>query len=154
MAEARSWATSRLPAEVKRRVKRRLELSADEMDMFLESKAKGSPHWATYWTGSFVISKRASVGKSGKGKIRGDPEAWWERYQEIGVRKNWLKAYAAERLDLFEVVQINTHPCDRCGGTGTVTKWSPTALADGRHEWKETCPRCFGAGVDRGVGYR
>ena len=64
---------------------------------------------------------------------------------------------AVEKLpDLFEVVQIRRTPCAACGGTGAVKKSSVRGLnaLGGRHDWKETCPRCFGAAEDRGIGYR
>jgi len=151
---ARAWALAQLCDEVKERVQRRLGLSDDEMDMFLASKAKCALHWASYWTGSFAVSSRVKLGKSTSRTQRGDPDQWWNTYQDVSVRTSWLKAFVAERSDLFEVVQVNQEECERCGGSGLVTKWSPTALADGRHEWKELCPRCFGAKVDRGIGYR
>jgi hypothetical protein len=111
-------------------------------------------HWASYWAGTFIVSKRASLGQTTKREIRGDPDDWWATYEDVNTRASWLKAYAAERIDLFEVVQVNNTPCDRCGGTGQVTRMSLTALPDGRHEWQERCPRCFGACEDRGIGYR
>ena len=143
------------PADaVRENTARRLQLSEEELEFFLQSKAKGAPHWASYWTGSFIVSKRAKVGKRTKRDVRGDPEAWWQYYDDGQTQASWIKAYAAERLDLFEVVQVNMTPCSRCGGTGQVSKWSPQALPDGRHEWEERCPQCFGACEDRGVGYR
>jgi len=154
LEEAKSWVTSELADTVRENTARRLQLTDEEAAFFLESKAKGAPHWASYWTGSFIVSKRAALGKATKRDVRGDPEAWWKYYDDGQTRGSWLKAYAAERLDLFEVVQINMTPCERCGGQGQVTKWSVTALPDGRHEWQERCPQCFGACENRGVGYR
>jgi len=154
LEEARSWVNAELADAIRDNTARRLQLSDEEMEFFLESKAKGAPHWASYWTGSFIVSKRAKIGKSSKREARGDPEAWWAYYDDGQTQASWLKAYAAERLDLFEVVQVNMTPCTRCGGSGHVTKWSVRALPDGRHEWEERCPLCFGAGEDRGVGYR
>jgi len=154
LEEARSWVDVELPDLVRDGTARRLQLTDEELEFFLESRAKGAPHWASYWTGSFIVSKRASIGKSSKRQIRGDPEAWWKFYDDGQTRASWLKAYAAERIDLFEVVQVNMTPCDRCGGQGHVTKWSVNALPDGRHEWEERCPLCFGARENRGIGYR
>jgi len=154
LASARSWVTSQLRDEVERRIKRRLDVSPDELEMFLESKPQGAPHWATYANGSFVISRRAHTGKSSRKKIRGDPEAWWSQYNQVSTRSTWLKAYAAERIEIFEIVRIITRDCEKCGGTGQVKKMSVNALSDGRHEWSEICPRCFGARQDRSVGYR
>ena len=152
---ARAWALDELEKTVKEQTARRLRLDDDEMEMLLETKPRGAPHWATYWSGSFVISKRARVGKSGKDANRGDPEKWWATYRHVNTRATWLKAYAAERLDLFEIVTIKSTDCERCGGRGTVRKMSFRSLNNGRgNEWKETCPRCWGAGIDRGVGYR
>jgi len=154
LEEAKSWATTELPDLIKERTARRLGLSNDELQAFVASKATCALHWASYWCGTFIVSKRAAVGKPTKREIRGDPDDWWAAYDDVNTRASWLKAYAAERLDLFEVVQVNTTPCDRCGGTGQVTKMSLTPLADGRHEWQERCPRCYGACEDRGIGYR
>ncbi|MDH3591640.1 MAG: hypothetical protein OER88_07170, partial [Planctomycetota bacterium] len=150
---ARSWVTTELEKEVIARTRARLDMTREEAEQFAETKAKGAPHWATYEGGSFVISKRAKVGSSSKRQIRGDPNKWWDKY-DVDTRSGWLRAYAAERLDLFEVVRINLTDCTRCGGTGKVKKMSLTGLADGRHEWKEVCPRCFGARQDRGVAYK
>jgi tetratricopeptide (TPR) repeat protein len=152
--EVKSWVSAQLPDVVKERAQRRLELTPDELALLVASKAKGALHWASYWTGSFIVSKRASLGKSTKREVRGDPDDWWNAYNDNNMKASWVKAYAAERLDLFEVVQVNNTPCERCGGTGQVTKSSLTALADGRHEWQERCPQCYGACEDRGVGYR
>jgi tetratricopeptide (TPR) repeat protein len=154
LEEAKSWATAELPDLVKERTGRRLGLTPEELAAFLDTKARGALHWASYWAGTFIVSKRASTGKSSKREIRGDPDDWWAVYEDVNTRASWLKAYAAERIDLFEVVQVNTTPCEKCAGTGQVTKMSLTALPDGRHEWQERCPRCFGACEDRGIGYR
>jgi tetratricopeptide (TPR) repeat protein len=152
--EARSWVTAQLEDEVEQRVKERLELTADEWETFRETKPKGAPHWASYWSGSFVVNRRVKKGRSSARVVRGDPDSWWARYNDVNTRANWLKAYAAERLKLFEIVMVRNTPCDRCGGTGSVRKMSLKALPDGRHEWMETCPRCYGAREDRAVGYR
>jgi hypothetical protein len=151
---AKSWVTAELENEVEQRVKERLELTSEEWESFSETRAQGAPHWASYWTGSFVVDRRVKKGKSSSRVTRGDPDDWWASYNDVNTRANWLKAYAAERLKLFEVVMIRNTPCDRCGGTGQVRKMSLKGLADGRHEWMETCPRCCGAGEDRAVGYR
>jgi hypothetical protein len=57
---------------------------------------------------------------------------------------------------MFEVERTTQTPCERCGGTGQVTKWAAQGLKalGGQNEWQERCPRCFGACNDRGVGYR
>jgi tetratricopeptide (TPR) repeat protein len=154
LEEAKSWATAEMPGLLVERVTRRLGLTGEEAAALAGTRARGALHWASYWSGSFAISKRASVGKSTKREIRGDPERWWTQYDDVNARAAWLKAYAAERVDLFEVGQVTMTPCDRCGGTGQVRKTSLTPLADGRHDWQERCPRCFGACEDRGVGYR
>jgi tetratricopeptide (TPR) repeat protein len=152
--EAKAWATAELPDLIRDRTARRLGLTPDEIAVFIGTKARGALHWASYWAGSCIVSKRASLGKSSKREIRGDPDDWWCAYEDTNTRASWMKAYAAERLDLFEVVTVNPTPCERCGGTGQVTKMSLNALQDGRHEWQERCPRCFGACEDRGIGYR
>ncbi|MCK6458952.1 MAG: hypothetical protein L6Q95_03565 [Planctomycetes bacterium] len=154
LEEAKSWATAELPDLVKERTARRLGLTPDELEVFAKSKARSALHWASYWAGTFIVSKRAALGQTTKREIRGDPDAWWTAYDDSNTRASWLKAYAAERIDLFEVVMVNPTPCDRCAGTGQVTKSSVNALPDGRHEWQERCPRCFGACEDRGIGYR
>ncbi len=154
LEEAMAWATSELPALLMERTARRLDLEGAEAEALAGTPGKGAPHWASYWSGSFAISKRASTGKSTKREIRGDPDGWWRQYDDVNTRAAWLKAYAAERVSLFEVVQVTTTPCERCGGTGQVTKTSAAQLLDGRHEWQERCPRCFGARTDRGIGYR
>jgi len=154
LEEAKSWATSELPDLLMERTARRLGLSHEEAAALAESHAQGAPHWASYWSGSFAISKRAVVGNTTKREIRGDPDAWWRQYDDVTTRAAWLKAYAAERVGLFEVVQVTTKPCEQCGGTGQVTRWTSKQLMDGRHQWQERCPRCFGACEDRAVGYR
>jgi hypothetical protein len=151
---AKAWALDQLEKTVMEQTGRRLRLNGDELEMLLETKSKGAPHWATYWSGSFVVSKRAKTGQGTKDSPRGDPEKWWATYRHVNTRATWLKAYAAERLDLFEVVSIKSTDCERCGGRGQVRKMSFTSVKAGQHEWKVTCPRCFGAGIDRGVGYR
>jgi len=151
---ARAWVLGELENTVLDQTARRLRLNGEEMEMLQETKPRGAPHWATYWSGSFVISKRAKLGQSTKDSVRGDPEKWWATYRHVNTRATWLKAYAAERLDLFEVVSIKSTDCERCGGHGRVRRMSFMALKGGQHEWKEACPRCFGAGIDRGVGYR
>jgi tetratricopeptide (TPR) repeat protein len=154
LATARSWVTSQLREQILKKVMERLGLSEEEAEMFLESKGRGAPHWATYGGGSFVIDRRAKTGKSTKRSVRGDPEAWWSRYCDVSTRSTWMKAYAAERLDIFEVLRVTTEDCPACGGTGQVKKASFTQVAGGKHEWSENCPRCFGARQERGVGYR
>ena len=154
LGTARSWVTSELKELVIQKVMERLGLSEAEAEMFLKSKGKGAPHWATYTGGTFVIDRRAKTGDSTKRAVRGDPEDWWAKYNDINTRSTWLKAYAAERLDIFEVVRITVDDCSSCGGTGQVRKQSVQSVAGGKHEWAENCPRCYGARQDRGVGYR
>jgi hypothetical protein len=151
---AKAWALEQLEKTVMEQTGRRLRLTKDELEMLLETRSKGAPHWATYWSGSFVVSKRAKTGQATKDSPRGDPEKWWATYRHVNTRATWLKAYAAERLELFEVVSIKSTDCERCGGRGQVRKMSLTSVKAGQHEWKVICPRCFGAGIDRGVGYR
>jgi hypothetical protein len=69
---------------------------------------------------------------------------------------NFLLAYAAERVpELFEIVQIRHEECERCSGRGALEHSSLNRGTRGRgHEWREACPRCFGAGYDRIVAYR
>ena len=130
-------------------------LSDEEYELVRESEPASAPHWASYWSGSFILDKRAKKGQSTQREVRGDPDSWWGAYDDVNTRASWLKAYAAERLpDLFEVVQIRMTPCEKCGGSGQVKHMSIRALADGRHEWMEICPRCFGAlGHDR-LGFK
>jgi tetratricopeptide (TPR) repeat protein len=154
LEEAMAWATAELPDLLLERTARRLGLEGEEAEALAGTQAKGSAHWASYWSGSFAISRRATTGRSTKREIRGDPEAWWRQYEDVNTRAAWIKAYAAERVGLFEVVQVTTKACERCGGAGQVTRTSTTPLLDGRHEWQERCPRCFGACNDRSVSYR
>jgi tetratricopeptide (TPR) repeat protein len=148
---AKAWALAELAGAVKERTARRLGLGDEEAGLFLASSAKGAPHWASYWSGSFAVSQRAAKGKSA---AAADPEGWWAQYDDVSARAAWLKAFAAERLDIFEVVQVHTTPCERCGGTGQVSKLSLRGVQGVGNEWQETCPRCHGACNDRGVGYR
>jgi hypothetical protein len=155
--EAMAWATSHLKDEIERRIRQRMNLSGEEYEMFREAKPRGAPHFASYWTGSFVISTRAKKGASTRNTVRGDPDSWWDRYHDVKTRGMWLKAYAAERLpDLFEIVQVRISPCDKCGGKGSVKQTSLKGLkaVNGGHEWFETCPRCYGAREDRAVAFR
>lgn len=155
--EAMSWARSKLPAVLMERVREQLGLSDEELEEFAGSNARGAPHWAGYWSGSFVVSRRAKRGKSSAREVRGDPDRWWSTYPETRTRGNFLRAYAAEKLpDLFEVVQIKLRPCERCGGSGRLKHGSLRGLKalGGGHDWHQTCPRCFAACVDRVVAYR
>jgi tetratricopeptide (TPR) repeat protein len=157
MEEATSWLKAEIAGLVAERTARRLGFSDDEMALFAGTKSKGALHWASYWSGTFAISKRAAVGQSTAREVKGDPEGWWTQYDDVNVRASWLKAYAAETLDLFEVERTTQTACERCGGTGQIRKWSAQglkALGAGGNDWKERCPRCFGACIDRGVGYR
>ena len=147
-----AWALEKLPAEVAGRVRRRLELSEEEFDALQEREATGAPHWATYWSGTFVIGTRTRGKPRGKGPSSG---GWWDRYPDIAKRSTFLKAYAAERLELFEVVDVRMTPCERCGGRGQVRHMSFTSVGKAsKHEWVEVCPRCWGNKQDRAVAYR
>lgn len=154
---AMSWATSGLKEEIAMRVRRRLNLDEEQYERFLATRWKAAPHFASYSSGSFVISKRAKKGTSSKNAVRGDPDRWWSGYIDTGGKATWLTAFAVERLpELFEVVQVRVSDCERCGGTGIIKKASLKGLKalGGGHEWVETCPRCFGARQDRAVAYR
>lgn len=155
--EALSWVTSGFPDAVRERLKTRLGISDEEVDLLLSRRGRGSPHWASYWSGSFILSKRAVRGESTTTAIRGDPDRWWNAFAGVQGRSNFLRAYAAERLpELFEVVQVKIRTCEKCGGTGKTGHVSPRGLHSlgGRHQWQQRCPRCFGALADRSVGYR
>jgi tetratricopeptide (TPR) repeat protein len=155
--EAMSWATSKLEKEMETYIRNRMGLSEEEYEAFLKEKPRYSPHYATYWSGSFVISKRAKRGQSSDKVRRGDPDSWWTGYADNKTRSTWLKAYAAERLPkLFEIVMIQHKPCTKCGGKGQVKQMSLKGLKalGGAHEWWELCPRCYGAKEDRSVAYR
>ena len=131
---------------------RYMGISEEEYSHFMENKGKGAPHHAGYWSGSFAIKDRG-VNTRGRGP-KADPEKWWDGF-DTQTRSNWLKAYMAENLpDIFEIVSIRHTDCDKCGGTGRVRKMSLTPAANGKHEWKEICSRCFGARQDRSIAYR
>ena len=152
---ALSWARSGLPEQLHERLRERLGLTKEQVAELLAKAPNSSPHWATYDHGSFVVSKRAKKGTSSSKVIRGDPKKWWRAFAKPGVRAQFLKAYAVERLpDLFEVVEVRVRDCSRCGGKGQVKHVSLNQLSGGGHEWWQTCPRCFGAKRDRSVGYR
>jgi len=157
LEEARSWIVSGFKKEVESRIRRSMGMDEDEIELFKKTEAKGASHWTSYGAGTFVIDPNAKRGKSSGKGVRGDPERWWRSYGDVSGRSAWLRALAAEKVpDLFEVVQIRKTPCITCGGTGKVKKTSIVGLKalGGGHEWKETCPRCFGAGHDRGIGYK
>jgi len=157
LEEAMQWATETLPHELETSVADRLGLDAEQAREMFKTESKNAPHWASYGHGSFVVSKRAVRGKPTPKQIRGDPESWWDAYDDAGTRSNWLKAYAAERLpDLFEVVQVKTIDCPACGGTGKIKHMSVRELdaLGGAHEWYELCRRCYGARLERQVAYR
>jgi len=152
---AMSWVTAELPGEIERAVRTRLDLTEEEYQQFRATKAHCAPHWASYRDGTFIISSRARKGASSAGHRQGDPEAWWHAFPDVDTRSSFLRAYGAERLpDLFEVVTVRPTACARCGGRGTVHVTSLRPVSDGRTEWDELCPRCFGCGQDRAVGYR
>ena len=161
--EALSWVTSRLEKTLRQRIAERLGLTGKELDDFLKDKSHSSPHWANYWSGSFIFSPRAVRGKHSKRVVRGDKDRWWAAYGDAGPRGSFLRAYAAERLPrLFEMVQVKTPACESCGGKGQVKHMSVHPLSSlggsagngAGHEWFQRCPRCFGAKHDRVVGYR
>jgi hypothetical protein len=130
-------------------------LSKDEERDLLETRPDGPPHWAGYWTGSFILSNRAATGSHTDKEPVGDKDRWWGLYSDAGPRVNFLRAYAAERLpDLFEVVQVKTPPCERCGGTGRIRHTSVHPIAGGGHEFTVRCARCYGACQDRVVAFR
>ena len=127
----------------------------EQAEEFLKDKPRGANHFASYGSGSFIFSKRAHKGKTTKKAIRGDPDKWWFQYNDLETRGAFLRAYAAERTpELFEVVEVRTRECGKCGGTGQIRHVSVKQLQDGRHEWKQVCPRCFKARLERSVAYR
>jgi tetratricopeptide (TPR) repeat protein len=157
LEEARSWIASGFKDDLESRLKRSMGLEKEEIEVIAKTKAKGAAHWTSYGPGSFVIDPKAKRGKSTDKAVRGDPERWWRAYGDINSRSAWLRAYAAEKLPgLFEVVSVRKTACHRCGGSGQVKQGSIHGIRElgGAHEWMENCPRCFGAGHDRGIGYR
>ena len=61
------------------------------------------------------------------------------------------------KLELTEDEKRGLMPGNRLhfiGGGYEEGKMSPTPAANGKHEWKEICPRCFGARQDRSIAYR
>jgi len=157
LEEARSWVVTVFKKELLERIEKRMGMSAEDLKALTKTKASGAAHWATYANGSFVMNPNAKKGKSNGKQIRGDPDSWWKNYGDVQTRSTWLRAYAAESLpELFEVVSIRETPCNKCGGTGQVKHASIRGLKalGGGHEWRQTCPRCYGARVDRGIGYR
>lgn len=155
LEQALAWVRAQAEKETRKAIARRLGTTDGQVEAFLEDEKTGSPHWASYESGSFIFSKRAHKGKSTRKAIRGDPDRWWDQYGDLETRAGFLRAYAAERLErLFEVVQVKLRDCGSCGGTGIVRHVSVKQLQDGRHEWKQVCPRCFKAARDRSVGYR
>jgi len=154
MQTAMSYVTGELAQELERRIRTRMNFDADQYRDFLGYAVESAPHYASYWSGSFVLSTRTKRNQP-KGGPKADPDAWWNTYNEVATRSSWLKAYAAERLpETFVVVMVNNRDCERCGGTGQVKKMSMQAVEGVGHEWMEVCPRCFGACQDRAVGYR
>lgn len=155
--EATSWVTSELSKELERRVRDRMNFDERSYQEFLARRGNIAPHYATYWSGSFILTARTSGGKQGKYEIRGDPDRWWASYDDPVVRRSFLKAYAAEKLtEVFEVVVVRNTDCEKCGGRGKVKQVSLTSVKalGGAHEWWETCDRCFGCCQDRAIGYR
>ena len=136
---------------------KRMRMGEEELVGLSKTKAKGALHWTSYGAGSFVLDPNAKKGKSSSKDIRGDPESFWRSYGDVSTRSAWLRAYAAEKLpQIFEVVTVRQTPCGKCGGKGQVKHSSVRGLEalGGAHEWHQTCPRCFGAGRDRGIGYK
>lgn len=151
---AMSWVSGELPGELQRRVRNRMNFDGAQFEAFLGLRTHSAPHWASYWSGSFVLSGRTKK-SAPKGGPKADPDLWWNTYTDTQTRSSWLKAFAAERLpELFEVVMVNNRDCERCGGVGQVKKMSFQGVEGVGHEWMEVCPRCFGACQDRGIGYR
>ncbi len=154
---AMAWARSKLVGSVRARVIRRMRLTEEEFRAFSETRPKYSPHYANYWSGTFVISRRAKKGSWSRRRIRGDPNRWWFTYNNVGTRGNFLRAYAAERNPkLFEVISVKLTACEKCDGSGRIKQVSLRGLnaLSGGHEWFQTCPRCYGARNDRVVVYR
>jgi tetratricopeptide (TPR) repeat protein len=156
--EALAFVTSSLEDAVAKRVKARIEATDEEIERLKRSAPSGAAHWATYRDGSFVFDPVAKRGKSSSAAIRGDPDRWWNRYNDAASRSSFLRAYAAEKLPrLFEVVRVRYSACAACGGSGQVKRSSVRQVRTVRgnsHEWMENCPRCFGCGRDRAVAYR
>ena len=157
LEEARSWITGPFRKELVERMERKMRMTKDEMEGLSKTKAKGALHWTTYGNGSFVLDPRARKGKSSSKDIRGDPESWWRAYGDVSTRSAWLRAYMAEKLpEIFEVVTVRETPCEKCGGKGQVKHASIRGLQalGGKHEWNQRCPRCYGSGRDRGIGFK
>jgi len=157
LEQAMAWATDGMPDELRARIGERLGLEPRQVDALAARQGKGAPHWASYWSGTFVIVKRLHPqANSQRSRIRANPEGWWHTYSDAEPRMNFLLAYAAERVpELFEVVQVRHEECERCSGHGTLEHVSLNRpIAGVGHEWREVCPRCFGAGYDRIVAYR
>lgn len=153
--EATSWVTVRLEEAVREAIRERMGLTDDEARDLAATRSTGAPHWAGYWTGSFILSSRAKQGAHTDREPVGDKDRWWAAYGDVGPRVSFLRAYAAERLPaLFEVVQVKTPPCEACGGTGRIRHVSVKPLAAGGHEFTMRCHRCFGACQDRVVAFR
>jgi tetratricopeptide (TPR) repeat protein len=155
LEQATDWALKGLPAELRARIGKRLDLDEDRVAELEPTRTTGMPHWTSYWSGSFTVSSRAKLGKSTSRRIRGDPEAWWNANPGLTGRTAFLSAFAVERLpDLFEVVRVRFENCSHCGGRGVVARATHDTRATAGHEWKELCRRCYGAKRDRIVGYR
>ena len=151
-ATALAWLEKEMAKLVKDRVRSRLTISDEEYAELSKTRAGGAPHFATYWSGTFIVNKRSGR----KGKRPGhDPEYWWTTYDNSSTRATWMKAYASEHNpSLFEVVNIRFHDCERCGGKGYVRILNLNPRGKQPMEYNETCPRCFGARRDRAVAYR
>jgi tetratricopeptide (TPR) repeat protein len=153
LSDAMKWVAKGLREDLSARVCRRFGLPAEEYERLKALPKRGAPHFAGYWSGSYIVAKRRRYKASGREET--DPEEWWLTYDHPGTRSSWLKAYAAEQLpELFEIVQVFRTPCSRCGGKGAVKKLSFREVKGIGHEWFEVCPRCEGVAVDRGVAYR
>lgn len=152
---AQNWVRVDLPGMVKKKTIKRLGLSEDEWAEFKEAESRATPHRASYGAGSFTVNRRAKVGKSSSKVVRGDPGVWWETNRNPGSRASYLKAYAAEKLpQLFTVVSVRHTDCPMCGGRGFTKHSSINPLANGKHEFRVVCRRCYGAKHDRGVAYK
>ena len=71
-------------------MQRRLGIDKERYEELLETR-RGAPHWATYWSGTHIVAKRAKTKK-------GDGDRWWNSYRDVNTRSSFLKAYGAERL--------------------------------------------------------
>jgi len=145
--EARTWVTTVLGKKLRTRVQEELELGDEQVDEFLRRGGNGASHWASYHSGSFIVDPAAK---------HGDANRWWSIHSDVAKRSAFLRAWAAEKLELLETTRVKYRSCESCGGTGRVkhTSVHPLHTLGKGHEWRELCPRCNGCGRDRIVAYR